>query len=156
VTEPALVPPLGVTELALAPQNAPPPTEGLVRPTGVEVVEGQCGLALFAEGELLAIAILGSAGLLRSYLGTQSFRRVPHHAADPARGTPLDRTRRAFLQARYARVRERRTWPPYRIVDLSAPRVCGWAALAGTEVLALELRPRVARKAPTVARGAVD
>ena len=56
----------------------------------------------------------------------------------------LRRTRQLFDQCLYAIIQTTWSAATYRIIHLHAPRVTGWGAIAGENLLALELKPRTA------------
>lgn len=155
VAAPALIPPAGRAHVQLRPGSPGPGGEMVsVSATGGATDSGspdpRCGTVVFVDGEPRAILVLPGPRRLRAYVARQSW---PASSSRPTRPQPLPsllhRTRRLFFHARYCEARSRWEDQGYRLVDLVAPQIRGWAALAGKDLLALELRPEVSQQAST-------
>jgi hypothetical protein len=89
---------------------------------------------------------------LQAYLNRQQVVGLRDADGDPdERGrAPIERTRRVFEECRYADMQTSWSAGPYRIIRIRAPKVSGWAALVGSDVLALVLEPRIEKTVEAV------
>ena len=142
VARPSLIPPHGE---ARVPVSARPALRGssVADCLAVKPLADQCGAAMFVHGRLRSVAVMRAPGDFPAYIEQQELRSSDSGPEVPPSGEgPLKRTRQLFDQCLFSVIQI--TWraATYRIIDLHAPRVTGWGAIAGNDLLALELKPR--------------